>query len=970
MPKTNEVALNTQVAEVLRTKHPIWRNSLHVEQTGLFSDNPRLQPDILINSPFCQPVVIEIEYEPASTVEADAVSRLGLRLRNSSEVIEQTMALRMPVKLSQSQQSLAEQISSATFEYCILSGSHEEPTRFPNRGWIRGGIDDVAHCLEFALVSPQLISASSEVFESAVNAATKVISDTVELGFTDIEDSFAKSLNQSKGTQTNRMAMTIIANAMTFHQTITGSHDIPSIPQLLEDNPTSLQVPLLETWRHIRDEINYWPILKIASDLLAPMRADTAAQALTPLASAATELAAIGITSRHDLAGRMFQNLIIDKKFLATFYTLPTSATLLSELSLSRLRFDWRELERYPDLQVADLSCGTGTLLSAAYHSLLRRYRSAGGDDKEVHNKMIEQAIIAADIMPAATHLCASQLSSVHPAVPFKNTRVYTMPYGSPDEAAPHRETAIGSLDLIDADQTPSLYETGQRRVQGMKGEQDVSHMDMPHESIDLVIMNPPFTRPTNHKKANVPIPSFAGFQTSEIEQKVMSDKLKKIRSRLDKPASHGNAGLASNFIDLAHAKVKPGGVVALVLPIAVLSGKSWLTTRNLLSTQYKDILAITIARAKSADRSFSFNTDMAETLIVATKRRESDIQDEHAIYVNLARRPSSLIESLEIAKLTRQLSSTSTQGTLFLGEDHVGTYIRASLDDGGCAALRDTTIGSTMMNLQSGRLATSRLAQQLEFPLTTLNQLGTRGLYHLDVGNSKESEKPPHRAPFLVRSLKGISGYPMLWSHDAPKERQLVVEPDSQGEVREGCHDKALEVWQTASRLHLTLDFGLSAQSLAACLTKEDTIGGRAWPNFTPYEREWEELIALWMNSTLGLMLFWWFGSRQHDGRSILTITRLEKLPVIDVRYLTSGQRQRGIAKFKEFQDQPLLPANEAYRDPVRQALDRFVMIDLLEFPTNVLDALDNLRLRWCAEPSVHGNKSTAPADPDCLSQ
>ena len=30
--------------------------------------------------------------------------------------------------------------------------------------------------------------------------------------------------------------------------------------------------------------------------------------------------------------------------------------------------------------------------------------------------------------------------------------------------------------------------------------------------SLDLVIMNPPFTRPTNHERSDEPVPSFAGF--------------------------------------------------------------------------------------------------------------------------------------------------------------------------------------------------------------------------------------------------------------------------------------------------------------------------------------------------------------------------------------------------------------------------------------------------------------------------
>ena len=35
----------------------------------------------------------------------------------------------------------------------------------------------------------------------------------------------------------------------------------------------------------------------------------------------------------HDLTGRIFQRLIADRKYLATFYTLPASAALLARLA-------------------------------------------------------------------------------------------------------------------------------------------------------------------------------------------------------------------------------------------------------------------------------------------------------------------------------------------------------------------------------------------------------------------------------------------------------------------------------------------------------------------------------------------------------------------------------------------------------------------------------------------------------------
>ena len=55
-------------------------------------------------------------------------------------------------------------------------------------------------------------------------------------------------------------------------------------------------------------------------------------------------------------------------------------------------------------------------------------------------------------------------------------------------------------------------------------------------------------------------------------------------------------------------------------------------------------------------------------------------------------------------------------------------------------------------------------------------------------------------------------------------------------------------------------------------------------------------------------------------------------------------------------------MPANEAYRDSTRRELDHRVLIDMLDLPASVLEPLDLLRLKWCAEPSVHGGKGTAP--------
>ena len=208
-----------------------------------------------------------------------------------------------------------------------------------------------------------------------------------------------------------------------------------------------------------------------------------------------------------------------------------------------------------------------------------------------------------------------------------------------------------------------------------------------------------------------------------------------------------------------------------------------------------------------------------------------------------------------------------------------------------------------------------------------------------------------------------GAAAYPALWRHDAGRETRLVVEPDSEGRPRAGCDERAEDLWgRTASRLHFSLDFRLNSQPLAACLTPGPAIGGRAWPNFRLSETDWEPAVLLWSNTTLGLLCSWWHGTRQQQGRVIMTITTLPDLPVIDPRELTADQLRRAGGIFEAFRDRTLLPANEAWRDETRQALDRAFLVDCLDLPDAVLDPLDILRRQWCAEPSVHGGKATRP--------
>lgn len=109
---------------------------------------------------------------------------------------------------------------------------------------------------------------------------------------------------------------------------------------------------------------------------------------------------------------------------------------------------------------------------------------------------MMEHSLIAADIMPAATHLAASMLSSAHTGTTFGNTCVYTMPYGNRTGDG-QSGVSIGALDLLGRGETGHLFGTGVKAARGdseaIKEATSRNEFTVPDGSIDLVIMNPPF---------------------------------------------------------------------------------------------------------------------------------------------------------------------------------------------------------------------------------------------------------------------------------------------------------------------------------------------------------------------------------------------------------------------------------------------------------------------------------------------
>ena len=692
MPKTVETAFNIELSRLLRKRHPRWReehaetDAVAAEQTRILEGKPgakRLRPDIVIRHPGGLPVVVETEFHPANAVEKEAISRLGYEI--GGHPVEGAIAVRVPLLLAGLQTSLEKHIEEASFEYCLYSGTRLFPERWPEQGWLVGNLDALAEAVEHVALSETRLAAAADILESGIRSGAELLRSG-KASHPEMLNAMAAKLHQEDGEQTTRMAVAIIANAFVFQAAIAGNHGIRSPDELREAGEYS-KLRILESWEDIL-KVNYWPIFRLAADLLESVPLDLAPSFLKRMIELTANLADKGAARMHDLSGQMFQRLIADRKFLATFYTLPSSAALLAGLAVSRLRVDWADGEALTQLRIADFACGTGSLIAAAYHAAAARHRRNGGDDRELHPKMMEDVLIATDIMPAATHLTASALSSAHPGTVFGSTQIYTMPYGEDDG-----EVQIGALNLLGSEQAISLFDTGAVLQAGGREEARTQDIEVPWESCHLTIMNPPFTRPTNHESTDAPVPSFAGFRTEKEEQEKMSARLKRVTREIKDPytkktaaAGHGNAGLASNFIDLAHAMLRPGGILALVLPASFTRGAAWENARRLLTRNYRNVAIVGISTDGSNDRAFSADTGMAEVLVLATKaKRDSKITDcENSLFVaNLRRRPRTQLEgSLIAAAIETARIDVSVSGKIELGNDlEAGNFLRAPLE-------------------------------------------------------------------------------------------------------------------------------------------------------------------------------------------------------------------------------------------------------------------------------------------------
>ena len=744
----------------------------------------------------------------------------------------------------------------------------------------------------------------------------------------------SKNLTPAQRNAVNRIAALILVNAMIF-QEVLAKKERRVRPLSTFRNREDIVTALSDQWQFILDKINYYPIFHVAQGLISELSADADVTAgVAELVETALQIVRWRAALRHDLAGRIYHRLLSEAKYLGAYYTSIPTAALLLKLALRPDGYacDWSRAAEISDLRIADLACGTGTLLMAAGDVVIDNYLRAcaaegvEGAPDQVHHAVVENVIYGFDVLESALHLTASSLSLRVPDIPLNVTNLYSMPLGGVLRS-------LGSLEFLaseTASTTPDLFRPSDapQRVEG-KGAGRRGKVSIP--DLDLCVMNPPFVRSVGGNLLFGTLP--------KKERQVMQARLQRV-VREKRISASITAGLGSVFTALADRHVKPGGWLALVLPRGLVSGVSWKPTRQLVGSRYR--LEYLIASHEPGHYNFSENTDLSEVLLLARKRDREDAGKGKRLVmcVNLWQQPSTAVESLSLARslsVGRTPDLVTGQGAMQLeiGQKKLGEAVSVpwpAMSDsswGFAVAFAQAELLRAFYHLGRGHIYLPRKGLRGEVRLASLGQLGELGYDCRDIHDG-------------FGSAIGTTAYPAFWSHSTGSVFAIQQSPNRHLEpltkAKPGRHLKrATDLWRKAGRLLIAERVRLNTARVVSVRLTEPVLSNVWWtflPNAAMFDADQgEKALALWLNSTLGILML--LGQREETAGAWVKFKKpvLGSMPVLDVRAISEGSLARLATAYDRLATQGLasLPGMEA--DGTRIAIDE-ALADALGLP------------------------------------
>lgn len=909
--RNREEVINTQLA-ILISRLGVTANAETIHVHG------RHRPDVLFE---LRGLRVVIEGKFADHPNADEIVLEDARKRVRSGIAHIAAAAVYPRALRNAPTTkILEVLSTSQLKYRIVTEAHE------TEDWFEGNpaslMDALRHAQE-ALTKDDIVEQTAKSLSVQLEGVAKLwmgqkgASDRLSsiLGLSPPKGETDEKAQERRETAAKVSAL-VLANAFIFQEQLAES-DGRVTPLRKLEKEKDLVGATAKHWKWIWENINYVPIFQLGERVLNELPINAYSDLATrSLLTEAIQICAQQAALRHDLMGRIYHWLLHHAKYLGTYYTSVSAATLLLKLTIAaKWKQDFGDPVELASFKVADLACGTGTLLMATASALSDAYirqRAANDlplearDMSTLHRTLMENVLHGYDVLPSAVHLTASTLAMLAPDVAFVRMGLFVMPLGMD-----HGIAKLGSLDFLTSESVRTQMALDYSHIETIRtgaGFSQAASAELPR--LDLCVMNPPFVRSVGGNLLFGSLPDERGRLQTELKRRV-----KQI-------GASATAGLGSVFVALADRWLKPEGRLAFVLPAALASGEAWADTRKLISSRYH---LETVVSSHDAERpNFSENTDLSELLFIARKLKPKETPGRTTC-ISLWRNPRSIHEAIDLANRIVQIDApvtiegsgiTSISGPSGkLGE--IVTVPAATDEQNWTGALfAQTELLRACWSLQHGSI---RLPGQETFtiPICRLDTLGGLGYDRRDIHDA-----------FKV-STEDWSPYPAFWGHDYNEVLTIAQSPNAnllaRTEPAPGRKLKsAKDVWSKAGHILLVERLWPITHRVLGVGFDSDILGNTWWSLKTDsLTQDQEKALLLWLNSSYALLLY--FGRRVVTRSAWMQMKKpaWAAMPVLNVRALSSKQLTALKTQCDALSSKELQPLAQLKTDPIRRKID-----------------------------------------------
>ena len=598
-----------------------------------------------------------------------------------------------------------------------------------------------------------------------------------------------------------KRGMLVVATAMLFHHRLQGhlptgrpdgyDGDWPPASATGCAEQESAINAFRESWRGIL-AVDYRPVFETGRAALAALSADPdTGQAVKGLAEVVAQVSERVTGLRHDLLGRIFHRVLDTARYDGSFYTSTAAAVLLASLALREDDADWSDANAVSNLRICDPACGTGTLLMAAAERIRDLRNNADSSDPEDEEALglmlVEDVLWGYDVNLTATHMAASTLGMLSPTTKFNRMNVHRALLGVFDGAA-----YLGSLDFLSGQARFAPWPSATSQVESELGTSE------PPPPMDLVIMNPPFTRD-----------SLRHDQFSRAEELAIKRREKEVLEGLasspglteagwvgTERAAARLSGSANSFMVLADKILREdGGTLAVILPTVMATNPATYQTRRYLAQRFH---IDTIVSSHDPDRIFfSENTSIGEILLVC-RRWSGDGPKPTTRVINLARNPATPLESVDTAARIERLAESGET----VSHDFTVQHVEAERIERG------------------DWFAVNFLSPFLVDAYRTLSERNPMSVPNVPLGQLAEIGPAGQRIrdSYTNSAMPTASGRRALWYHKTDVTQSMMAQTDVYIEPKEAKRHLADSYWEQRSQMLLAPPALATISSCSGC--------------------------------------------------------------------------------------------------------------------------------------------------------